>query len=218
IICAGRTDAGVHAAGQVVHFKSLIERSDRAWVLGVNTHLPADISLRWVRHCSDDFHARYSALARCYRYIIDNQPIPSALWHSQATWCYKPLDIAAMQEASQHLIGEHDFSSFRGAHCQSKSPTRHVHFVTIAQQASFIIIDIQANAFLHHMVRNIMGVLMDIGTGKLKPEDMKTILMACDRKVASITAPAQGLCLMKVIYPEIFNLPVADDFSFMNLC
>lgn len=209
-ICAGRTDSGVHAVNQVVHFDTQIIRPQSAWLLGTNTHLPDDITVTWAQSCTDEFHARYSAVARCYRYIIDNSPVRSALWTKHTTGFPHKLDIDAMQAAANILLGEHDFSSFRAANCQSHSTQRYVHFIKVYQRRSFIIIDIQANAFLHHMVRNIVGVLLDIGRGKLPTQAMETILAARDRTQAGITAPAQGLYLLSVTYPEHYKMPITD--------
>jgi len=205
--CAGRTDSGVHAVNQVVHFDTQVARPQSAWVLGVNTHLPNDIAVTWARTCVNDFHARYTAVARCYRYIIDNSPVRSALWSKQSTWFPHELTITAMQTAANVLLGEHDFSSFRAANCQSQSTQRCVHFIDIRQQSPFIVIDIQANAFLYHMVRNIVGVLLDIGSKKLPVSRMATILAAGDRTQAGVTAPAQGLYLLSVTYPEQYAIP-----------
>ena len=209
VVCAGRTDKGVHAFGQIVHFKSTVGRDGRAWLLGTNANLPHDIGVNWIHHCDSTFHARYSALARRYCYIIYNHPVRSALWADKVTCYYRPLDINKMRQAAQHLIGKHDFSSFRAANCQAKSPNRCVHFIHITQNKPYIVVDIQANAFLHHMVRNIVGVLLEIGAKKLPADAMQTILQARDRRQACITAPASGLYLTDVLYPDAFALPQA---------
>lgn len=207
VICAGRTDKGVHALGQVVHFDTHAERNQRGWLLGINTHLPHDVRVQWVQPVIEDFHARFSAVSRRYRYVIYNNFVPSALFHQQTTWYLQPLDEKKMAEAGQYLIGEHDFSSYRAVECQARSPVRTVHDLTITRQNKFIFMDIQANAFLHHMVRNIAGVLMSIGSGHHPPIWAQEVLAAKDRRVGDITAPANGLYFMEVSYPENFDLP-----------
>lgn len=200
VVCAGRTDVGVHAQNQVVHFDTEIERPLDAWLLGGNSNLPKDISIKTVKEVDDTFHARFSATARRYRYIIYNHKTRPAILNKLATWHRKPLDIKKMHKASQHLLGEHDFSSFRGCDCQSKTPMRNVHSLKVSARGKLVIIDIKANAFLLHMVRNIVGVLMDIGEGKKSPDWTKEVLQACDRRVASVTAPSDGLYLTQVYY------------------
>jgi tRNA pseudouridine38-40 synthase len=207
VFCAGRTDAGVHAIGQVVHFDTQANRSLQAWIMGTNTYLPPTISVRWAQIVSEDFHARYSALSRCYRYIIYNVKSRSALFHHRATWRYEELNLATMQEASRYLIGELDFTSFRSAQCESKTPMRNVHRLNISRYHDFVIIDIEANAFLHHMVRNIAGVLMRVGAGYQEPEWVLEVLQAKDRRKAAETASAAGLYLHAVKYPAVFDLP-----------
>jgi len=205
-VCAGRTDAGVHALEQVVHFDTEAQRPTHAWRLGGNSHLPEDVRILWVKPAIGDFHARYSAIARFYRYVILNQPIKSALARHQVTWCYAPLDAGAMHKAAQHLVGNHDFSSFRAHGCQSKSPYRIMHFIDVYRQGDRVLMDICANAFLHHMVRNIAGVLMAIGAGK-KPEDWTLALLAeKNRSLAAVTAPPDGLYLGGVLYPKDYGL------------
>lgn len=204
--CAGRTDAGVHALEQVVHFDCEVPRDLRAWLMGGNSQLPDDIRIIWVKLAIGDFHARYSAIARFYRYVILNRAMKSALLRTQATWCYQPLDADKMHEAAQHLIGEHDFSSFRAQGCQSKSPNRLMHFIDVYRQDDRVIIDICANAFLHHMVRNIAGVLIEIGSGK-QPVDWTAQLLAIkDRAQAAMTAPPHGLHLGGVFYPDCYGI------------
>lgn len=211
VVCAGRTDAGVHGVGQVVHFETTAGRSERAWVLGGHAHLPLDISLNWARETPDDFHARFSALARRYRYLILNQPQRSALWQGRATWHYRTLDAERMQIAGQALVGQHDFSSFRAAECQARHPVRDLHELTIRRQGDGVVLDVEANAFLHHMVRNIAGVLMAIGAGDRPVEWAREVLERRDRTQAGVTAPAEGLYLLAVRYPERFGLPVATE-------
>jgi len=202
IICAGRTDAGVHASGQVVHFDTNTQRELKAWVLGTNSYLPADIRVRVAKPVSDDFHARFSALSRRYHYLIDNRPVRPAIGRQYRSWCYEPLDENRMQAAAHYFLGEKDFSAFRCAQCQSATPYRNVHTLTITRDGDFILIDIKANAFLHHMVRNIAGVLMEIGKGKQAPEWADYLLQARDRSLAPATAAPTGLSLVAVEYPE----------------
>ncbi len=214
LFCAGRTDAGVHATGQVVHFDTNAERNTRAWTLGVNTHLPSSISVSWAEAVDDEFHARFSAIARCYRYIIYNQSIRSAHLAKRATWHYPPLDSHKMKTAGQFLLGEQDFSSFRSSECQSHSPMRNVHSLDVQRNEQFVIVSIQANAFLHHMVRNIVGVLLRIGAGFHSVEWMEEVLHAKDRRNAAETASPDGLYLERVIYPEKYLLPASRNSLF----
>lgn len=207
VICAGRTDTGVHALGQVIHFDSEAIRSERSWVFGANSHLPKDCSVIWARAVSDDFHARYAALSRYYRYVIFNRAVRSGVFANRVSWCYLPLDEGRMREAAQYLIGEHDFSSYRAVACQAKQPVRTVQRLDVVRQGELIVIDIVANAFLHHMVRNIAGVLMTIGSGEREPVWAQQVLEACDRTLGGVTAPPQGLTLMSVEYPEAYALP-----------
>ncbi len=207
LTCAGRTDANVHATNQVVHFDTDAKRIERAWIQGTNTHLPENISVLWAKEVNHEFHARYSATSRRYRYIIYNILSRPALLAHRVTWQYDDLNIATMQTAANYLLGEKDFSSFRSAECESRTPMRNVSEITIFRQHPFIIVEIEANAFLHHMVRNIMGVLIRIGRGFEEPEWMQEVLDARDRREAADTAPASGLYLIKVGYPERFALP-----------
>lgn len=205
-ICAGRTDTGVHALGQVVHFNTDAQRDLHAWVMGGNTLLPDDVRILWAKPAIADFHARYSAVARFYRYIILNRSMKSALLRGQATWFYYPLDAEKMHQAAQVLIGNHDFSSFRAQGCQSTTPRRMVYFIDVYREGDKVIMDISANAFLHHMVRNIAGVLMEIGMGKYPPDWTRQLLEIKDRKLAGITASPCGLYLGGVFYPEQYAL------------
>ena len=204
--CAGRTDAGVHALEQVVHFDCEAKRDMHAWLMGGNSQLPDDIRIIWAQPAIADFHARYSALARFYRYVILNRPMKSALLRTQATWCYQALDADKMHQAAQHLIGEHDFSSFRAQGCQSKSPNRFMHFIDVYRSNEKVIIDICANAFLHHMVRNIAGVLMEIGMGRQAVDWTAELLQIKDRSRAAMTAASHGLHLGGVLYPERYGI------------
>lgn len=206
VICAGRTDAGVHALEQVVHFDTDVHRELHAWLMGGNSRLPDDVRIIWAKPALGDFHARYSAIARFYRYIILNRGMKSALMRSQVTWHYHLLDEEKMHRAAQYLIGDHDFSSFRAQGCQSKSPRRMMHFINVYRQGEQVIIDLSANAFVHHMVRNIAGVLMEIGEGK-QPEDWpRQLLQIKDRAMGGITASPCGLYLGAVYYPEQYGI------------
>jgi tRNA pseudouridine38-40 synthase len=205
--CAGRTDTGVHGYAQVVHFEAPVERSSKAWVLGVNANLPFDIRVHWAVVVDSEFHARFSATARRYRYVIVNTPVRPALLVKQVTWQRQPLDVERMRSAALCLPGEQDFSAFRAAGCQSRTPMRNVHSIDVTRRGELVIVDIKANAFLHHMVRNIVGSLIAVGTGRRSPDWMAEILQGRDRTVAADTAPADGLYLVEVEYPERFRLP-----------
>ncbi|MBF8268602.1 MAG: tRNA pseudouridine synthase A [Gammaproteobacteria bacterium] len=205
--CAGRTDAGVHALNQVIHFETDSVRPVHAWVAGSNTYLPADISLLWVQPIADDFHARYSALRRSYRYIILNRPTRPGLNRDLVSWEHWPLDVDLMRVAASDLIGEHDFTSFRAAGCQAKVPIREVQKLEVFRSGEYVVIEITANAFLQHMVRNIAGVLMAIGSGKQAIDWVRQILEARDRTKGGVTAPASGLYLTRVEYPETYGIP-----------
>lgn len=207
VVCAGRTDTGVHATNQVIHFDTDQIRKDSAWTLGVNTHLPDTISVKWVRLVEDDFHARFSATARRYRYIIYNNPLRSAILSTGITFNYNELDDVVMHQAAQYLVGRHDFTSYRTVHCQSHSPIRTLYHCNVTRKGSYIIIDVRGNAFLHHMVRNIAGSLMRVGAGLESPEWIKEVLEAKNRCLAGMTASAAGLYFVEVEYPEHFVLP-----------
>jgi len=200
--CAGRTDARVHASGQVVHIETQVQRTMRSWVFGGNTNLPDDVCLRWACPMPDDFHARFSAKQRHYRYIINNQTTRSALWAKRATWFFRPLDVDKMQAAANHLLGEHDFSAYRAKGCQAKSPIRTITNIKISRVADQVFIEISANAFLQHMVRNIAGVLMTIGCGQAAPDWSLAILKSQNRAEGGVTAPPYGLYLTQVDYPD----------------
>lgn len=200
VSCAGRTDAGVHAYGQVVHFDTEVERPIKAWILGTNGYLPANIKVHWAKQVSNDFHARFSATARQYRYVIFNSKIAPAILRHHALWYPYDLNESAMQEAANYLLGEHDFSSFRGSGCQSKSKCRCVEIIDVKRDNLIVTIDVKANAFLLHMVRNIVGLLLEIGRGEHPPIWAKEVLELRDRTACAATVPAQGLYLMKVDY------------------
>jgi len=209
-VCAGRTDAGVHALGQVIHFDTAARRTPRAWVLGANTRLPPDISLQWAGEVAPDFHARHTALRRIYRYHILNRSARSALGAGRLTWVHRPLDADAMRTAAQVLLGEHDFSAFRSVECQSKSKMRRVERISVALEGDSLCIEISANAYLHHMVRNIVGTLLEVQSGRDPPGTMKRILESRDRRLAGATAPAAGLYLCRVEYPAAHGIPAPN--------
>ncbi|PKM21819.1 MAG: tRNA pseudouridine(38-40) synthase TruA [Gammaproteobacteria bacterium HGW-Gammaproteobacteria-14] len=207
VICAGRTDAGVHGCGQVVHFDSDADRQMRAWQYGGNSNLPPDISIRWAVPVAGDFHARFSAFSRRYRYVIYNHPIRPALLAGQVSWQFRPLDVPLMQRAARYLVGEHDFSSFRGIYCQSKTPVKTIHSLELYQRGKLIVLEVEANAFLMHMVRNIAGALMAVGVGRYPVDWVQQVLAAKNRSANAATAPPDGLYLVGVGYPERFDLP-----------
>lgn len=207
IFCAGRTDAGVHATNQVIHFETNVKRAMTAWTLGVNANLSDDIAVKWARIVNDDFHARFSALARRYRYIIYNQPLRNAIFSKGISHYYPPLDVEKMHNAAQCLVGENDFSAFRAAQCQSLSPYREVHHVKVIRKNCYIVIDIQANAFVHHMVRNIVGSLIEVGCGNQPIDWISFLLHSKDRTLAAATAKPEGLYLVAVDYPDRYEIP-----------
>jgi tRNA pseudouridine38-40 synthase len=210
VSCAGRTDAGVHALEQVIHFETRANRDERAWVLGTNVNLPPDCSVCWARPVDETFHARFSAFARHYRYRVLARRTRSALERSRAVWVHQPLDLARMREAGSALIGEHDFSSFRAVACQAKSPVRHLHYLEVRRQGELIELSVGANGFLHHMVRNIAGVLIAIGRGDAPVGWTRELLLARDRTLGGFTAPPQGLYFVRADYPAAFALPQAE--------
>lgn len=205
--CAGRTDTGVHAYSQLVHFDAPVPRSSKSWVLGTNANLPYDIRVHWAVPVSPQFHARFSAVARRYRYVIANTPVRPALLGGQVTWLRRPLDEKLMHEAAQFLLGERDFTSFRAAACQSSTPMRDVQSVEVFRLGDLIVIDIRANAFLHHMVRNIVGSLVAVGDGRKAAGWISELLLGRDRRLAADTAPSDGLYLVDVEYPLEYGLP-----------
>ncbi len=207
LVCAGRTDAGVHAAGQVLHCDVNVERTPYAWVFGCNSKLPKDVRVTWMQTVAADFSARSSAVGRHYKYIIYNSRIRPGLLHEYMAWYHEPLDVEKMQQAADFWIGSHDFSSFRGAGCQSKSPIRNVKSITVERRGKLIIIDIMANAFLYHMVRNMVGVLLAIGSSRRPVSWAQQVLQAKCRTKAGITAVPEGLYLMDVLYPASLQLP-----------
>lgn len=213
VVCAGRTDAGVHARAQVIHFDTNAKRSNRGWLLGVNANLPDDVNVRYALQVTDDFHARFSALSRSYRYLILNQPVRSALLRHYAWWIHDALNETKMQEAAQTLLGRHDFSAFRASGCQASTPIRDIRQLSVVREGKLVVIAITANAFLQHMVRNIAGSLVAIGKGDAEPQWLEGVLRAADRSEAGITAPAHGLTLVDVAYPASFGLPAGSGES-----
>jgi tRNA pseudouridine38-40 synthase len=217
VTAAGRTDAGVHALNQVIHFDSEASRAPHAWLFGGNSQLPRDISLRWVQPVDADFHARYGATARSYRYVMWSARARSALLEGRVTWLIEALDAGAMDRAAQALVGEQDFSAYRDADCQSKSPVRTLHSISVRAHGAFTVLDVKANAFLHHMVRNIAGVLMAIGQGRQPESWARTVLESRSRKQGGVTAEPAGLCFIGPDYPERFGLPAAPSPWFPGL-
>lgn len=207
--CAGRTDAGVHGTGQVVHFDTTATRKMVAWSMGANANLPKNIAVRWAKEVPDEFHARFSATARRYRYVIYNHMFRPGIMSSGVSHYHGELDVERMHRAGQFLLGENDFTSFRAVHCQSRSPWRNIMHLNVTRHECYIVIDIKANAFVHHMVRNITGSLIAVGRGEQEPEWIQWLLEAKDRRLAGATAKAEGLYLVDVDYPEVFDLPKA---------
>ncbi len=207
VVCAGRTDAGVHARCQVVHFDSAADRSPRAWTLGATSALPADIAVRWAQPVADEFHARFSAQSRRYRYRILNRPVRPALEHAFVAWERLPLDATRMHEAARSLLGEHDFSAFRAQACQARHPRRTVLAARVARVGDEVHVEIEANAFLHHMVRNIVGSLLPIGRGEQPIQWLRQLLDGRTRAVAGPTAPPQGLLFLGPRYPVACGMP-----------
>lgn len=206
VCCAGRTDKGVHAFCQVIHFETNKTRSIDSWVRGTNSYLPNDICILWGVFVDQEFHARFSATRRTYQYVVHNTAVQSAVYHQLVTWYYSHLDLSKMQAAAQNLIGQHDFSSFRAVACQAKSPIRTIDRLDIIKYDNFYVVTISANAFLYHMVRNIMGVLLDIGSGQKHLGWELEVLRAQDRTMGGVTAPATGLYLANIEYPISYGL------------
>lgn len=207
VICAGRTDSGVHASTQVVHFDTCAVRRPHNWMMGVNTYLPDGIAIRWIGEVDDSFHARFGATSRRYRYLIFNKEIKQGLMHDQLTWCRFPLDEHRMHEAAQSLLGEHDFTSYRAKDCQANSPVRTIQNISVRRYGDIVMIEVQANAFLYHMIRNIAGVLMPIGMERKPVEWSAELLAQRDRSLGGVTAPSAGLYFVGVEYPEQFEIP-----------
>ncbi|MFY0664060.1 MAG: tRNA pseudouridine(38-40) synthase TruA [Natronospirillum sp.] len=207
LFCAGRTDAGVHATGQVAHFDTSADRSPYGWTLGANSNLPNDISVQWIKPMPQTFHARFMAQARRYRYVIYNHPIPSAVLRNGMTWEKRPLSVTRMQAAANSFVGEHDFTSFRAAACQAHSPVKTIYHCRVIRQGRLVIIDVRANAFLHHMVRNIAGVLLSIGSGEAAVEWAGEVLAGRSRQDGGVTARPDGLYFVRAEYAKEFELP-----------
>ncbi len=214
VVCAGRTDTGVHAAGQVVHFDTTAIRTPRAWVLGANTRLPPSVALQWAGEVSPGFHARHAAVRRIYRYYILNRSARSALERTRTAWIHRPLDAALMHDAAQVLIGEHDFSAFRSIQCQSKTPVRRIQRIDVHRSGDRVWLEIEANAYLHHMVRNIVGTLIEVQDAVDASAAMRRILDGGERRHAGMTAPASGLYLWRVDYPAIHGIPAPASGGF----
>ncbi len=211
VVVAGRTDTGVHAIGQIVHFDTSSNRIEKQWVRGVNTYLPDDISMIWARPVSQDFHARFSARQRSYRYVLLNRPVRPSYLHGRVTWYRAPLELEPMQDAARQLVGRHDFSAFRAAGCQNKNPVKQVSLISLDQVGPWIWLDIASDGFLHHMIRNIMGVLTRIGEGLEPVQWAREVLNSQDRKTGGITAPADGLYFVSAQYDKIYNLPAPPE-------
>ncbi len=200
VFCSGRTDAGVHAVEQVIHFETDVVREDKAWLFGGNVNLPSDVNFTWAKRVDDSFHARFSAFARRYHYKIHNTKVRSAIIGKHSLWESRVLNIEHMNQAAQYLLGEHDFSAFRGSLCQAKSPIKTIEFIRLSQQGNDLLLDIKANAFLHHMVRNIVGTLLKVGRGERSVKWVEEVLASKDRKQAGATAQPQGLYFVKAFY------------------
>ncbi|MCX7546046.1 tRNA pseudouridine(38-40) synthase TruA [Marinicella gelatinilytica] len=213
LICCGRTDTGVSAAMQVIHFDTVASRTPRQWLLGINSSLHKAISVLWVQPVSDDFHARFSAISRSYQYRISNRSVRPALNRHYLTWQRKPLNHVHMNEAIQCILGTHDFSAFRSSQCQSKQPIKTVSYAAVSRNRDQVVIDVTASGFLHHMIRNLAGTLMTIGKGEQPVSWMAEVLQSRDRKQAGMTAAANGLRFINVTYPEQFKLPIMDDYE-----
>lgn len=209
VTCSGRTDTGVHAVCQVAHFDSNAQRSERSWILGLNSHLPPGISVLWIREVDETFHARFSAYARSYRYIILNRWVRPALEANRMSWCRAPLDADNMHLAAQALLGEHDFTSLRALACQARHPVREIQQIAVQRKGETVTLDVSANGFLYHMVRNIAGSLMRVGLGEEKVSWMKEVLELKDRAQAAPTASPEGLYFLGARYPEQYDLPLA---------
>jgi len=215
VICAGRTDTGVHARGQVVHFESAATRTSRQWMLGINSNLPDAVRSIWIREVDNSFHARFGAYSRSYRYSIVNRWVRPAIGSAYYGWCREPLDEDRMHAAAQVLAGKHDFSAFRSAGCSAQHATREMTSITVQRQDDLVTIDITANAFLYHMVRNIVGSLIPVGTGDKSVQWFQEVFEGRDRKLAGVTAESRGLCFMHVRYDQKYDLPArAEAFPF----
>jgi tRNA pseudouridine38-40 synthase len=211
VITAGRTDTGVHASGQVVHFDTDKHRSDHSWVRGTTRYLPDDVAVLWAKTVADDFHARFSAIERRYRYVILNREIRPTYLHGRVTWEYRKLDAQRMQEAAGQLLGVHDFSAYRAVACQAKSPVRELRELSVRRHGEYVVINARADGFLHHMVRNLAGVLCAIGAAEMPVSEARRILESRDRRAGGVTAPPDGLYLAGVVYPDKYGIPLTDN-------
>ena len=212
VFAAGRTDTGVHALSQVVHFDTDVFRAEHNWLMGLNSNLPDDVCVKWIKNVPDSFHARFSAVKRRYRYLILNRNSRSALHHRRMWWYYKPLDENNMQLAANMLLGQHDFSALRAQECQAKSPIKTLDSILVTRRDDCIAVDVEARSFLHHMVRNLLGVLVPVGEGKKPVSWVTEVLQSRDRNLAGVTAPPHGLYLMQVVYPQEYSLPAVSAF------
>jgi tRNA pseudouridine38-40 synthase len=210
VITAGRTDTGVHASGQVIHFDTDTARPDRSWQRGTTRYLPDDVAVLWARQVSEDFHARFSAVERRYRYIIFNRRVRPTYLNKRVSWDYRPLDAERMQQAALPLLGRHDFDAYRAVACQAKSPVRELRELSVRRQGDFVIIDARADGFLHHMVRNLAGVLSAIGAGEQDIDWAREVLTSRDRTCGGVTASPHGLYLVAIVYPDHFELPAGN--------
>ncbi len=205
-ICAGRTDTGVHGLGQVVHLDTLVSRTDQSWVRGLNAYLPPSIAVQWAQHVSEDFHARFSATERTYTYVVLNSRVRQPLWDGRAGWVFQDLDLELMRQSAHSLLGKHDFSSFRSSQCQAKSPVRTIRTIDVVQKGALIFVTLCANAFLHHMVRNILGAIIQVGQGREPVSYIEHLLKVRDRTQGAPTFSPDGLYLTAVKYPG-FQFP-----------
>jgi tRNA pseudouridine38-40 synthase len=215
VTVAGRTDAGVHALAQVIHFDTNAHRASHSWIRGANSNLPAEIALLWAAEVDASFHARFSASGRHYRYVVLNRPVRPTFLAARVTHEYRPLDVERMREGARYLVGTHDFTSFRSIECEAKSPVRELRALEIERDGEFVRIHAYANAFLHHMVRNLAGVLMAIGAGEREPDWARSVLAAQDRTQAGVTAASDGLYLSEVEYPAAFAIPRLSSARFL---
>ena len=207
VVAAGRTDAGVHAVAQVAHFDCDAEREESAWIRGANSHLPPEVAVQWAIPVAGEFHARFSALARSYRYVLYNHAVRHAVSSRHVGWYHRPLDLANMKAAAAFLLGEHDFSAFRSSECQAKTPVRRMETASVRKHGPYVLFDFTANAFLHHMIRNLVGCLVYVGKGKHSPSWMTELLESRDRRLAAPTMSAAGLYLAAVRYDPRWSLP-----------
>jgi tRNA pseudouridine38-40 synthase len=216
LICAGRTDTGVHALAQVAHFDTTAQRPDTAWVRGVNALLPNSIAVQWAVTVADEFHARFSAVSRTYTYVLYNHPVRPALQNGKVGWYHAPLDVAAIKSAAQNLLGQHDFSAFRAAECQAKTSIKTINYINLAQSGEYITLTLNANGFLHHMVRNIIGSLIYIGAGKQPITWVQELLLAKDRTRSAPTFAPDGLYLVAIEYDDKWQLPAFNESAWFK--